>query len=99
MLTGFVRLSAASPSHFALGRHWGMGLADRFHAGPFPFRSAARVTEWLFRRLGPLALLLSPTGKTAALAGASGISRARVAVGVTAGLCARLGVLYAVAHR
>jgi hypothetical protein len=99
MAVGLVRLAAAGPSHYSIGQTWGRDISTRLKRGPLPARLAGIGTEWLFRRLGPLALVVSPTGKTVALASASEVPMVRIATWMTVGLVVRLTIFYAVAHR
>jgi hypothetical protein len=99
LLAGALRLTAASPSYFSMGRTWGRQATARMRGSLLPFRVATGFAEWLFRRLGPVALLVSPTGKTVALASAAEVPTIRIALGVGAGVLGRLLVLYTVAHR
>jgi len=99
MTMGSLRLSAAGPSHFSLGQTWGRNASTWMQRGPAPTRLAARMTEWLFRRLGPFALVVSPTGKTVAVASASAVPRTRIAASFAAGVTLRLALFYVFAHR
>jgi hypothetical protein len=99
MAVGIVRLSLAGPPHFAIGQTWGRDASARLQRGPLPVRLTARATEWLFHRVGPLALVVCPTGKTVALASASDVPRARVVASVLTGVAARLAIFYVIAHR
>jgi hypothetical protein len=99
MFVGLARLSLAGPPHFSIGQTWGRDVSTWLQRGPLPARAAGRTTEWLFARLGPLALLVSPTGKTVALASASRVPPVRIAASVAIGLAARLTIYYVIAHR
>jgi hypothetical protein len=98
MAVGLIRLAAAAPSHFTIGQSWGRNLSAWLQRGPLPARTAGRVTEWLFGRLGPIALVVAPNGRTVALASASEVPAARVAAGVGLGLALRLTIFYVIAH-
>jgi hypothetical protein len=98
MVVGLVRLSVAGPPHFSIGQTWGRDVSTWLQRGPLPTRVVGRTTEWLFARLGPLALLVSPTGKTVALASASRVPPVRIAASVAAGVVVRLAIFYAIAQ-
>jgi hypothetical protein len=98
MGVGLVRLSAAGPPHFSIGQVWGRSLSTRLQQGPWPARQGARATEWLFNRLGAVALVVLPTGRTVALASASDMRRARVACSHALGVAIRLALLYTLGH-
>jgi hypothetical protein len=99
MAVGLFRLSIAAPPHFSMGRRWGRDVSSWLQRGPLPARTAGRVTEWLFRRLGRVALVVAPNGRTVALSSASGVPAAHIAASVALGLAARLTIFYVLAHR
>jgi len=95
LAVGLVRLGAADPWYYALGRMHGpeiaAGVARR---SPLAGRFVGCLLE-LGRGKGLVAVALAPTGKVLALAGASGLRPGRVALADAGGTLAQLTVLYA----
>jgi hypothetical protein len=77
----------------------GRNVSTWLQRGPLPARAAGKTTEWLFRRLGLVALVVAPNGRTVALASASEVPAARIAASVAIGLTTRLTILYLIGHR
>jgi len=98
LAVGLLRLFAAVPSHLAIGQTYGRNASNWLQQGPLPARITGRTTEWLFRRLGPIALVVSPTGKTVALASASDVPTLRITVSTAAGIVLKLALFYVLAH-
>jgi hypothetical protein len=98
VLIGGLRLAAAGPSHFLFGRRVGPGVTDRLASGPAVTRTLAGWGERLFRRIGLLAVVVSPTGKMLALAGASDVPTRRAATAHVTGILVRLLFFYGAAH-
>ena len=95
LVVGLVRLAAADPSHYLIGRRHGPALVGTMvRRSPVLGRLASRLLAVEERHL-LLAVAASPTGKILMVAGAAGLSPARVAAADVAGTVAQLTVLYA----
>ena len=88
VVVAFLRLCAADPSHFLLGRLHGQRAAAVLDRGRRPTLAA------LWDRLGLVLVGLSPSGKVLLLAGASRLPHRRVATAAMAGTLAQVGLLY-----
>lgn len=84
----FLRLCAADPSHFLLGRLHGERAAAVLDRARRPTLAA------LWDRLGLLLVGLSPTGKVLLLAGASRLPHRRVATAAMVGTLVQVGLIY-----
>lgn len=94
LAVGLLRLGAADPWHYALGRMYGPVIAARLaRRSPLAGRFAGRLLE-LWRRKGLVAVALSPTGKVLMIAGASRLRPGRVALADVCGTLVHLTVLY-----
>jgi len=95
MAVGLLRLGAADPCYYALGRRHGPAIAaGASRRSPLAGRIAGRLLK-LGRTKGLAVVALSPTGKVLTLAGASGIRSRHVAVADAGGTLVQLIVLYA----
>lgn len=94
LVVGLLRLAAADPSHYLLGRLHGPRLTElaRRRAGP---HRAVRLLLRAWQRIGLPLVALSPTGKVLVMAGASGIRHRRVAAVALGGTLVQLLALYA----
>ena len=96
-----LRLCAADPSHFLLGRLHGdrasAFLSRRRRPGRPANAGRRRVTlTVLWERMGLVLVALSPSGKVLLLAGASRLPHRRVASAAVAGTVVQVVLLYAV---
>jgi membrane protein DedA with SNARE-associated domain len=94
LAVGMLRLVAADPWHYLLGRMHGPAVAEALSR-----RSAGlgRLAAWILRidqRKGLMAVAASPTGKVLMVAGAARLRPSRVAAADAAGTLVQLGVLY-----
>lgn len=95
LAVGLLRLGAADPWHYALGRMHGPVVAARLaRRSPMAGRLARRLLEIGWRK-GLAAVALSPTGKVLMIAGASRLRPGRVALADVCGTLVQLTVLYA----
>ena len=101
-----LRLCAADPSHFLLGRLHGARAAAALAPAPPAHRrrrpgrvrrgrpAGRRTLVGLWDRLGLVLVALSPSGKVLLLAGASRLTHRRVASAAVAGTLVQVVVLY-----
>ena len=93
LVVGLLRLAAADPSHYLLGRLHGTRLTELALRRPGPHR-ALRFLLRAWRHIGLPLVALSPTGKVLVMAGASGLRHRRVAAVALSGTLAQLLALY-----
>jgi membrane protein DedA with SNARE-associated domain len=94
LVVAVARLGAADPVHFLLGRALGPAVLARAHRT----RLLGRLARRLPAEAGPwwlAAIALSPTAKTALVAGGAGLRAGPVAVANLAGTVARVLVIWA----
>lgn len=95
LAVGFLRLVAADPWHFLLGRVHGVTLAEGLaRRSALAGGLARRVLLW-GQRTGLAVVAFSPTGKMLLLAGATGLPPRRVALADTGGTLLQLVALHA----
>ena len=94
LAVGVLRLAAADPSHYLLGRLHGPRLTELAQRRAGTHRVLDIVLR-AWRRIGLPLVALSPSGKFLVLAGASGMRHRRVAAVALGGTLAQLLLLYA----
>ena len=94
LVVGLLRLAAADPSHYLLGRLHGPRLTELALRRPGPHRSL-RFLLRAWQHIGLPLVALSPTGKVLVMAGASGLRHRRVAAVALGGTLVQLLALYA----
>ncbi len=94
LVVGLLRLAAADPSHYLLGRLHGPRLTELAQRRAGSRRMIALgLRAW--HRIGLPIVALSPSGKFLVLAGASGMPHRRVAAAALGGTLVQLLALYA----
>jgi membrane protein DedA with SNARE-associated domain len=94
LLVGVLRLVAADPWHFLLGRHGGDQLmAWTRRSSPRAARALVRAHR-LVVRVGPAAVFVRPCGVVLVAAGAGGLSPRRVVAADVAGTAAYLTLIF-----
>ena len=94
LVVGLLRLAAADPSHYLLGRLHGPRLTELATRWAEPHRVLDLVLR-AWRRIGLPLVALSPTGKVIVVAGASGLPHRRVAAAALGGTLVQLLLIYA----